>query len=136
MPPPKLAPKPKESKPSSGREEPTSSRQEPKMYPLSPQRTDWIYVAYVKFRYNGRPLDRHEISVITAMMLGTEATHSTSLSYLLDRFDRLEDEVTIEHREDASEREQDLLVDIESKFMTYLQQDKDAEDKCTNLEGL
>ena len=123
-------------KSSSGREKPADSREglqkrrvKASKPLLSSEHKEWIYVAHIRFRYNGRPLDRDETSKITAMMLGMETVPGRALVPLLDKFDNPEDEVTIEHETNAIEHEQDLLIDVERKFTTYQQEDEDAKDR-------
>ena len=103
---------------------------------LSNEERTWVFVAYHRFRYRGRALDYEEIYGMATMVMGKEAIPSSTLHFLLTRFDNPQDSLTKEHEEEARKSEQSFLAEVDADFTRYLQNDEEAEDRCRNLEGL
>lgn len=120
-------------KSSSGRNEPTDSGKEVQEKTPSPR---LLFVAYHRFRYGSRPLDRDEILGMAAITLTKETEALKGIRLLLRRFDNPNDDLRIELESSISTNDQQLLSEVAGMFETYVQTTEGAEDKCRNLDGL
>ena len=95
-----------------------------------------IFVAYQLYRDGQRPLIREEIFKLVAKMLKIESHACHSLHKLLDRFDKPEDKLTIQHRKFTENDLQVILDKIGSILVQMRQEDETYKDIQRNLEGL